>query len=247
MADYLKEPVIQALHDAGRPLKSKELAKALKIPGDDYQSFREFLRTLQAAGELYRVKHGRYAPPDRINLIVGHLTSIRSGAAFLIPEKPGEDDVYVPADELANAYHGDKVVVRLESRRGRPEGRVVRILERARTEFVGTVRRGEHFVTVRPDDPKFRRDVFVPLSEGGEVEDGQKVTVEITDWGSDTSGPIGRVTEVLGMPGDPGLDVLLIIKHNNLDTAFPAEVDAAAETVPAGTSSRPAAPLPCPS
>ena len=52
MADYLKEPVIQALRVAGRPLKSKELAKVLKIPSADYQAFREFLRGLEAEGEV---------------------------------------------------------------------------------------------------------------------------------------------------------------------------------------------------
>jgi ribonuclease R len=231
VADFLKEPVLEALRGAGRPLKAKELARKLDVPTGDYRDFKSFLRGLQAAGELYQVKHGRYAPPDRINLVVGHLTVIRSGAAFLAPEKSGED-VYVPAEELGNAYHGDKVVVRVESRRGRPEGRVVRVLERARSDFVGTVQRTEHFAMVRPDDRKFTKDVFVPLSEAGEARNGEKVVVEILDWGTATSGPVGRVTDVLGMPGDPGLDVLVIIKHNGLPTAFPPEIEAAASRLP---------------
>ena len=233
MTDFLKEPVLRALREAGRPLKPKELAKILGVKTGDYRAFRDFLHALQDEGKLYRVKGGRYAPPGRINLVVGHLSVIRSGAAFLVPETPGEDDVFIPAEELGNAHHGDKVVVRVEHRRrGRREGKVVRVLERARTEFVGTVRRGRHFVTVRPDDPRFRRDVFVPLPEAGDAQDGDKVTVEIEDWGSPTSGPVGKVTEVLGAPGDPGLDVLLIVKHNGLPTAFPREVEEAAEALP---------------
>ncbi len=232
MSDFLKEPVIEALRRSGRPLKAKELARDLDVPTDDYREFRDYLRGLVESGELYQVKNQRYAPPEKLNLVVGHLSVIRSGAAFLAPEKSG-DDVYVPAEELGNAYHGDKVVVRVESRRrGRPEGRVVRVLERARSEFVGTVQRGEHFVTVAPDDPKFRKDIFVPLSEAGEARDGEKVMVEILDWGSPTSGPVGRIADVMGMPGDPGLDVLLIIKHNGLPTEFPLEVEAAANRLP---------------
>ncbi len=231
MADFLKEPILDALRKAGRPLKAKELARVLDISTEDYRDFKGFLHGLQAAGELYQVKHGRFAPPDRINLVVGHLAVIRSGAAFLAPEKSGED-VYVPADELGNAYHGDKVVVRVESRRGRPEGKVVRVLERARAQFVGTVQRTKHFVMVRPDDRKFRKDVFIPLAEAGEGRDGEKVVVDVLDWGTPTSGPVGRITEVLGMPGDPGLDVLVIIKHNGLPTAFPPEVEAAANRLP---------------
>jgi ribonuclease R len=232
--DFLKEPVLSALNRAGRPLKAKELAREVEVEGADYRAFRAFLRELTANGELYRVKGGRYAPPDRINLVVGHLVLIRSGAAFLISEKPGEDDVFVPADELGNAYHGDKVVVRVEKhrRRGRPEGRVVRVLERARSEFVGTVHRGKHLLTVSPDDPKFPRDIYVPADQGADSRDGQKVMVEVLDWGSATSGPVGRIAEVLGMPGDPGLDVLIIIKHNGLPTAFPEAVAAAADALP---------------
>jgi exoribonuclease R len=114
--------------------------------------------------------------------------------------------------------------------RVRPEGRVVKVLERASSMFVGTVKRAQHFVTVCPDDPRFRRDVFVPVMESMEALDGQKVMVEITDWGSPTAGPTGRVSEVLGTPGDLGLDVLLIVKHNGLPTDFPPEVTAAAAT-----------------
>jgi len=230
---FLKEPVLTALADAGRPLKAKDLARDVGVERKDYRAFRDFLRDLLSRGEIYRVKGGRYAPPERINLVVGHLTFIRSGAAFLLPEKPGVDDVYVPADELGTACHGDKVVVRIErGRRGRPEGRVVRVLERAATGFVGTVRRGPQVIRVRPDDPKFPREIVVPLAQGKEAKEGQKVMVEVTDWGSSGSSPVGRIAEVLGTPGDPGLDVLIIVKHHNLPTSFPDAVTAEADALP---------------
>jgi ribonuclease R len=232
VADFLKEPIVEALRQAGRPLRPQELARTLGIDARKRQEFHRFLEELHDAGELYRVKQGRFAPPDRINLVVGHLSVIRSGAAFLIPEKGGED-IFIPADERANAHHGDKAVVRLEHRRrGRQEGRVVRVLERARSEFVGTVRRKRGLVTVSLEDPKFPSDIFVPVSEAASARDGEKVTVEILDWGSSRSGPVGRISEVLGMPGDPGLDVLVIIKHNGLPTEFPDEVSAAAQALP---------------
>jgi ribonuclease R len=230
---FLKEPVLEALERAGRPLQAKELARAMSVPVEEYRTFRRFLRDLLGSGELYRVKGGRLAPPSRINLTVGHLSLIRSGAAFLVAEKPGEEDVFVPANELGNACHGDKVVVRVEHRgRGRPEGRVVRVLVRARTEFVGTARRGPHFLAVSPDDPKFPRDILVPLPEAGEIRQGEKVVVEVLDWGSGHASPVGRIAERLGMPGDPGLDVLIIVKHFGLATEFPADVTAFAENLP---------------
>jgi ribonuclease R len=231
--NFLKETVLAALEKAGRPLKAKDLARALEISGADYRDFRRFLRDLLSSGELYRVKGGHFAPPSRINLVVGHLSFIRSGAAFLVNEKAGEEDVFVPAASLGNAYHRDKVVVRVEHQRGgRPEGRVVRVLERARTEFVGTAHRGPHFLSVSPDDPKFPRDILVRLAEAGEVRNGEKVLVRVQDWGTGHSNPAGVIAERLGMPGDPGLDVLTIVKHFGLPTEFPEPVERAAEALP---------------
>jgi ribonuclease R len=233
--NFLKETVLAALEKAGRPLKAKDLARALEISGADYRDFRRFLRDLLSSGELYRVKGGHFAPPSRINLVVGHLSFIRSGAAFLVNEKAGEEDVFVPAASLGNAYHRDKVVVRVEHQRGgRPEGRVVRVLERARTEFVGTAHRGPHFLSVSPDDPKFPRDILVRLAEAGEVRNGEKVLVRVQDWGTGHSNPAGVIAERLGMPGDPGLDVLTIVKHFGLPTEFPEPVERAAEARHAG-------------
>lgn len=232
MTDFLKQPILTALREAGRPLDARQLSRRLGIDRSEQRDFRRFLEELQRRGELYRVKPGRFAPPDRVNLTVGHLQVIRSGAAFLIPERGG-DDVFVRAEDLESACHGDKVVVRLEQRRrGRLRGRVVRVLERAHTGFVGTLRRTRSHAAVSPDDPKFPRDIFVPLADVGEARDGEKVVVEVADWGSARSGPVGRVAEVLGMPGDPGLDVLMIVKHNGLLTEFPDGVRAAAEALP---------------
>jgi ribonuclease R len=232
LAEFLKEPIVSALREAGRPLKPRELARALGIDSRKQRRFERFLEGLVEAGELYRVKQGRFAPPDRINLVVGHLSVIRSGAAFLVPDRGG-DDIYISADARANATHGDKVVVRVEHRRrDRPEGRVVRVLERAHSEFVGTVRRTPRFVSVSPDDPRSPKDIFVPVAEAGEARDGEVVRVEIVDWGSARSSPVGRISEILGMPGDPGLDVLMIIKHNGLPTELPPEVESAAKALP---------------
>ncbi len=107
MAEFLKEPVLEALHGVGRPLKAKELARELKVGGDDYREFRDYLRGLVASGELYQVKNGRFAPPDRINLIVGHLAVIRSGAAFLIPEK-GETTSTSPPTSSTTPFTGTR-------------------------------------------------------------------------------------------------------------------------------------------
>ena len=122
IVDFLRD-------EAGRPLKAKELAKALDVPQGDYAEFREQLQRLEDDGVVYRVQRQRYAAPEKINLLVGRIQTTRGGAGFLIPEDRSRD-VFVPTQSLNTAVDGDRVVVRVESRpKGdRPEGRVIRVL-----------------------------------------------------------------------------------------------------------------------
>ena len=188
-------------------------------------------------GELYRTKHDLYSLPDLLNLVVGRLQVVRSGAGFVVAEDRAQPDVFIPAFKLATAIHGDRVVARVEHRpaSGNPEGRIVRVLERARSRIVGTYRRSARFAFVEPDDPRLTFDVFV-ADTGPRAEPGQKVVAEIEDWGDAQKNPEGRVIEVLGFPHEPGVDVLGILHHHGLDPAFPAGVEDAARRLPARIS-----------
>jgi ribonuclease R len=224
-------------NEARRPLRPKELAAALGVPAGAFADFRDQLERLEADGVLYRVQRQRYAAPERINLQVGRLQTTRSGAGFLIPED-GTPDVFVPVEGLNTAIHGDRVVVRVEGhgRGDRPQGRVIRVVERARDSVVGVFhavgagharRRSSHGFIV-PEDRKLPWDVFVAPGAGGAAVDGDVVVVRITDWGSAHRGPTGEVEEVLGRAGDPGVDVLSIIRAHALPTTFPTAVEKAA-------------------
>jgi ribonuclease R len=225
--------------EAGRPLKAQELAKALAVPEADYAEFRALLQRLESDGVLYGVQRQRYAAPERINLLVGRIQTTRGGAGFLIPEDRSRD-VFIPIQSLNTALDRDRVVVRLESRtRGdRPEGRVIRVLERARETVVGVFhnvkpgrgRRSSHGFVV-PEDRKLPWDVFVAPGGAGLAAEGDLVVVRITDWGSGHRGPTGEIEEVLGRPGEPGVDVLSIIRAHELATDFPPEVEQAAEAL----------------
>lgn len=239
-----KDAIVAALNrGAARPLKPKELARELDVSTSDYRDFKELLRALEDAGDIYRVHGGRYAPPDVSNLITGTLRVNSSGNGFVVPDGAG-DDVFVAAADMDTALHGDKVIVKVERRRrhapvggpgrsGGTEGRVTKILARARTQFVGTVTRTRTTVVVTPADPRIARDVLVPLDQTLDAEDRQKVVVEVLSFGDYGGTPRGRIIEVLGNEGDPGVDVLAIIRHHNLPDAIPAEVEAAAHALPA--------------
>lgn len=226
------EAVIRHLQsEARRPLKAKELANALKISQADYPEFKDVLSRLVDDGVLYRVKSQRYALPRRINLAVGPLQVIRSGAGFVETEEG--PDVFVPASAFGSALDGDRVVARVERRRrgDRPEGRIIKVLERARATVVGVYHPKRDYGFVVPEDQKVTRDVFVPPGQAEGAEDGDVVVVRVTSWGDRKRGPAGEVEKVLGKLSDPGVDVLAVAHGHELPLDFPPEVDAAARAL----------------
>jgi ribonuclease R len=229
-----KSSLIRFLREnAERPLRPKELARALGVDARDYSRFKLLLRELEEAGEVYRVRKRRYALPSRINLAVGRLQVTRGGHGFVTREDADDQDVFIPASRLGSAYHGDRVVARIEARgTGRnPQGAIVRVLERARRRVVGIFHRTGGFGFLAPSDERLHRDVFVPRGAEGGAADGDVAVVRVVDWGADHHDPVGEVVEVLGRPGEPGVDVLAVVHAHELATEFPAAALAEAEEV----------------
>lgn len=227
--DVSAEAVIKHLQsEARRPLKAKELAQAIDVSEADYAEFKDLLSRLVDDGVLYRVKSQRYALPEKINLATGPLQVIRSGAGFVETEEG--PDIFIPPNSLGTAMDGDRVVARVErKRRGdRPEGRVIKVLERARSTVVGVYHPTRSFGFVVPEDQKLKKDVFVPPGQEGGAKDGDVVVVRITSWGEEQRGPAGEVERVLGKLGDPGVDVLAVAHGHELPLEFPDQVEAEA-------------------
>jgi ribonuclease R len=208
-----------------RPVKLRELAKSMKTPDEEYGVFRRTVRCMLRDGLLVKVKRGRIGLPDKLNLVVGNLISAKNGYGFVVPEDKSED-VYIKAEDIGTALHGDKVVVRLYGRRRGPtrEGTIIKILKRARTSLVGTYHQGKFFNFVEPDDRRIQRDVYVNPINSQEAQDGQKVLVSMEEWIDPHLGPEGKIVEVLGYPDDPGMDILTLIKDYGLPLSFSEEV-----------------------
>lgn len=223
--------VLEALATSHRgPLKPKELARALDVPTEEYRRFKRLLTGLERAGKIYRVKGNRYGLPERMDLRVGPASITRNGDAFVRVEGGGPD-VFVPGVNLGSTMDGDRVVVRIESHpRGRsPVGRVIKVLERARTAVVGTLHHGRRFWYVVPLDRRMTKDILIPDGDHGDASDGDVVTVHIVSYGEGKVGPVGEVEKVLGPLSDPGVDVLAVAYSYGLVLDFPAEVTRAAE------------------
>src|SRR4051794_23471360 len=221
-----------------RPLNKIELARKLRIVGKPRATLRRTLRELERAGEIARIRKDQYVLPAEADLVTGKLSVHPAGYGFLTSEKPGEPDVFVAAENIGIAMHGDRVVARisLEPPSGlikrRREGRVIPILERAHDTIVGTLQRSRNFYYVVPDDPRFVHDVYVgsvaPAAGGRRSQAaatvGDKVVVRLDSWTSRHVNPEGEVIEVLGPASAPGVDMLSIIRKYHLPTEFPRDV-----------------------
>ena len=225
------EEILRAVGGSARgPLKPKELAREFGVGSTAYDDLKAVLSELERDGRVYRVKGGRYALPEKINLVVGRLSLIRSGDGFVILEE-GKQDVYVPFGDLASAMDGDEVVARIEARpRGRnPVGRIIKVLERAHPKVVGTYRRGRKFGYVVPKEDVLPRDVLIPEGSERGASERDVVVVRIVSFGDRKLSPVGEVEEVLGPITAPGVDILALVYGYGLAPEFPEEVQFAAE------------------
>ncbi len=204
----------------------------------------EILRELERSGEIARIRKNRYVLPSEADLVTGTLSVHQSGFAFLPREKAGEQDLFISAENTGTAMHGDRVVARITRDQsyvrarggGRPEGRIIRILERAHDTIVGTLQRSRNFFCVVPDDPRIPHNVYVQMPPPSLLpkapQPGDKVVVRLDAWESRHVNPEGEIVELLGASSAPGVDMLSIIRKFHLPTEFPQPVLDEAKTIP---------------
>ena len=195
-----KEELLEYMwRNSYKPLTAEELAKSLKIK--QWAVFIDLLQELEEDGKIVLNRKGRYGLPQKMNLVAGRLQGNPKGFAFLIPDDPQEQDVYVKNEDLNGAMHNDRVIVRLyrhlEDGR-KPVGEVIRVLKRVNQQVVGTYESSRYFGFVVPDDKRLGCDIFIPKNEQGEARTGDKVVIEMLSWPEPRRNPEGRVTEVLG-------------------------------------------------
>lgn len=227
-----------------RPLNAIEIARKIGASGKTRVALRQTLRELERAGQIARIRKDRYILPAEADLVTGKLSINPAGYGFLTPEKTTGPDLFIAAENIGTAMHGDRVVARISREapsnriKGRQEGRVIRILERAHDTIVGTLQRSRNFYYVVPDDPRFVHDVYVgPVAavsdrrralENRRSETagtiGDKVVVRLGAWESRHVNPEGEIIEVLGPASAPGVDMLSIIRKYHLPTEFPRDV-----------------------
>lgn len=218
-----------------KPLNYKQVAAKLNL--SDNESREAILAILQEearSGLFKEVEKGKYTLKELKVFVIGRVDMTADGSAFIVPEDEFEDDIYIAPRKLRQALHGDCVKVHAyEKRRGkRKEGEVVEILERARTEFTGTINISPRFAFLIADDRKMLNDIFVPLADLNGAKDGEKVVVTITEWPQDSKNPVGRVKHVLGKRGENDTEMNAILADFGFPLEFPQSVEQEAAAFP---------------
>ena len=220
----------------GEPLQAAGIARALRMNRDDLPLLDQTLSALEREGRIVRVRRDHYILPESADLFTGKLQIHAGGSGHVLADQEGGKDLFVSADNLGTALNGDRVVARLihqprfhgrPRRDGRQEGRIIRVVERAGTPVVGTLRKTNNFYHVVADDPRFPRTLYVPSPEGAKL--GEKVVARLDRWENSQENPEGRIVEVLGDANAPGVDMLSVIHKHGLPREFPAPVSIEAE------------------
>ncbi|HET9339229.1 MAG TPA: VacB/RNase II family 3'-5' exoribonuclease, partial [Casimicrobiaceae bacterium] len=225
--------VLAALAEAGVPLARDELAERLGLKRRDRAALDESIARAHDRGEILVNRKGQLCIAAKLDLVAGRLEGHPDGFGFLIPDD-GRPDVALPAREMHKALHGDRVSVRVTGtdRRGRPEGEIVEVLERAHREIVGRLHdeRGVWFVVA--ENRRIAQDLIVPATERGEAKPGDVVVVEIVEYPTAEREPIARVTEVLGRATDPGMEIEIALRKHALPFKFSKAAAAQAKKLP---------------
>lgn len=216
-----KEQIMSFLKENNtKPYIEMALMEALDVEPIDRSTFIATLEDLEAEGRVIKTKKGKYALPEFFEIYVGKLQIAQRGFGFVLVENVDMRDVFIPAGALKGAMNGDKVMVKLTKKGPKSEGEVIKVVERAHSTVVGTYQEGKSFGFVIPDDNKLKNDVFVSKNNTLGAREGDKVVVQIIKYAEERRNPEGKVVEVLGQSGAPGVDILSVIRSYGLPEAF---------------------------
>ncbi|MBC8591438.1 ribonuclease R [Wansuia hejianensis] len=224
----IREKIMELMNSKDyKPMLKEELFIKFDIPIEFRKEFYKILNGLEKEGLIVKTTNDRYGPINTDYLVIGKLEGHERGFGFVIPDEPDRNDIFIPADSIAGAMNGDKVVVNILKRsqsNKKEEGEIIRILERANEFIVGTFEDNRNFGFLIPDDTKISHDVFIPKAFTAGAKDGQKVVVKITQWPEPRRNPEGKVVEILGYVGEKGTDILSVIRKFDLPEEFPERV-----------------------
>ena len=221
-----RDMILRLMERKNKPLSRQDIERALSVRGSKGKEvLRRRLRAMLNEGQLIRNRRGAYGVSARMDLMSGRISAHRDGFGFVIPDEGGED-LYLSPRAMQKVLHGDRVLAAVVGvdHRGRRQGVIREVLERAHQLLVGRFLEENGVALVVPDNPRITQDVLVPLGKTGGAEPGQIVVVEITTQPGHRKPPMGRVMEILGEEGTPGMATEIAIRDFDLPHEWPEAV-----------------------
>ncbi len=221
-----REFILTTLKQNASLMNRDELGKILGLTSDDnIEALRRRLRAMERDGQLIYTRRG-YAPVDELELVRGRVIGHHDGFGFLRPEEGG-DDLFLTARQMEKAMHGDRVVARITGvdRRGRKEGMIVDVLEHVNERIVGRFHCEQGVCYVSPENRRICQDIMVPTDRTAGAENGQIVTIHISDYPAHRRQAIGQVVEILGDHMAPGMEIDVAMRMYDLPSQWPLAVD----------------------
>ena len=214
-----REDILGIFRSAKAPLDLRALAKSLKVPTEAQSVLSRRLNAMERDGQI-RADGGYFVLADQSAFIAGRVSSHRDGFGFVIPDEPG-DDLFLPEKEMQKVLHGDRVLAKIVGvdRRGRPEGTIVEVVQRANTHIIGRLLNENGAWIVAPEDKRIGQDILV-AGPVGKAKSGQVVSVELTEQPMRFKQPVGRVVEVLGSLDDPGMEIEIAVRKFGVPHIF---------------------------
>jgi len=219
--------------DSSKSYNYKQVAAKLKISDSDGKNqIIQKLAELTATKKVLEVERGKFKINADRKYSIGTLDITSNGNGYFISDDY-EDDIFIPNNNLGKGLHQDTVkayVYKIRSGK-KMEADVVEILERAKTEFVGVLQKNKNFGFVVPDNNKMYADIFISENKMNGAEHGDKVQAKIIDWPKNSKNPFGKITTVLGKPGDHNTEMHSILLEYDLPYEFELEVEKEAENL----------------
>ncbi|MFC1750708.1 ribonuclease R [Pseudomonadota bacterium] len=221
-----REVIMALLEEEEGPISYAELVAQLELNGDDnLEALRRRLKAMVRDGQLVRNRREGFGLASKMQVINGRVIGHADGFGFLVPDD-GSDDLFLSGKQMRPLLHGDRAMVRVSGidRRGRREGSVVEVLERANNDVVGRFNLEHGIGFVIPDNKRVTQDILIPADCRGGASNGQIVVAHIIEQPTNRSQPIGRVAEVLGDHMAAGMEIDIAIRAHELPREWSDEV-----------------------
>lgn len=221
-----RELILRLLAERGAPATRAQLQQEFGLDDEDsIEALRRRLRAMERDGQLIYTRRGAYAPVDKLDLISGRVQGHRDGFGFLVPDD-GSEDLFLGPAQMRLVFDGDRVLGRVTGvdRRGRREGAVVEVIERAHEILVGRYYEESGIGFVAADNARIKQEVVIAPGSAGGARPGQYVEVRITHWPTMSRQATGEVIEVIGDYMAPGVEIEVALRSYDIPSVWPQEV-----------------------